>query len=63
MNQDEKLMIKMEDKYFNERVLEQFLEVFYLPSEIVTDESDDDRLIFFINRIFIQLMNMYLELH
>jgi hypothetical protein len=63
MNQDEKLKIKMEDKYFNERVLEQFLEVFNLPSEIVTDESDDDRLIFLINRIFIQLMNIYLESH
>jgi hypothetical protein len=35
----------MEDKYFNERVLEQFREVLKVPSEIVTDESDDKRLI------------------
>ena len=35
VNQRGKLQTKMEDKYFNERVLEQFREVLNLPFEIV----------------------------
>ena len=34
-------------------VLEQFREVLNLPSEIVTDESDDERLMSHINLSFI----------
>ena len=63
MNQRSKLDIKMEDKYFIEMVLEQFREVLNLPSEIVTDESDDESLLSLINLSFIQLMNSYLEQH
>jgi hypothetical protein len=61
MNQDEKLKIKMEDKYFNERVLEHFLEVLNHPSEIVTNESENTGLIKFIKGSFIQLMNIYFK--
>jgi hypothetical protein len=42
-------------------VLEQFIDVFKLPPEIVTDESDDEILMSLINLSFIQLMNFYLE--
>ena len=51
----------MDDKYFNQTVLEQFIEVFNLPSELVTDESDDEIMMSYINLSFIQLMNLYLE--
>ena len=53
----------MEDKYFNENVLKQFLEVLNLPSEIVNDESDDENLINLIRLIFIKIMIIYLENH
>ena len=63
INQDLKQQIKMEDKYFNETVLKQLIEVLNLPPEIVTNESDDDSLMSLINLSFIQLMNIYLEQH
>jgi hypothetical protein len=53
MNQDGKLPIKMEDKYFNERVLHKFCEVLNLSSEIVTDELDEKNLISLIKSNFI----------
>ena len=53
----------MEDKYFNQTVLEQLIEVLNLPPEIVTNESDDETLMTHINLSFIQLMNIYLEQH
>ena len=42
-------------------MLEQFIDVFKLPPEIVTAESDDETLMSLINLSFIQLMNFYLE--
>lgn len=42
INQDGKLQIKMEDKYYNEMVLQLFLGILNLHHEIVTDKSDDD---------------------
>jgi hypothetical protein len=63
MNQVCELQIKMEDKYFNEWIFEKFRQVLNLPSEIVSDESDDERLMFVINFSFNQLMNIFLESH
>ena len=63
INQDHWLQIKMEDKYFNERVLGQFREILSLPYEIVTLESDDESLMSLIRISFIQLMKIYLESH
>ena len=42
-------------------MLEQYIDVFKLPPEIVTAESDDETLMSIINLSFIQLMNIYLE--
>ena len=61
LNQDGNLEIKMEDKYFHKTVLEKFIEVLNLPSEIVTPESDDESMMSLINLSFIQLMNFFLE--
>jgi hypothetical protein len=63
MNQVGELQIKMEDKYYNEWIFEQFRQVLNLPSEIVSDESDDERLMLVINFSFNQLMNIFLESH
>jgi hypothetical protein len=51
----------MDDKYFNERVFEQFRKFLKLPSEIVTDESNDDMIMSLLSISFIQLMKIYLE--
>ena len=63
LNQHLNLQIKMEDKYFNKSVLEQFIEALNLPSEIVTYESEDEPLMSLINLSFNELMNYYLEQH
>ena len=57
------LQIKMEDKYFNKSVIEQFIEALNLPSEIVTDESEDETLMSLINLSFNELMKTFLEWH
>jgi hypothetical protein len=51
----------MKDKYFNEKVFEQFRKFLKLPSEIATPESNDDMLMSLLSIFFIQLMNSYLE--
>ena len=51
----------MEDKCFNKSALEQFIELLNLPSKIVTDESDDETLMTFVNLSFNELMNYFLE--
>ena len=61
MNQDGLPPIKMGDKYFNERVTQKFMKVLKLPDEIVTNESDDELLMSFINQSFNQLMNIFLD--
>jgi hypothetical protein len=61
MNQAGLLPIKMVDKYFNERIVIQFHELLHLPPEIVTYESNEDRLAHIISLSFFQLMNIFLE--
>ena len=58
LNQLHNLQIKMEDKYFNERVFEQFHQVL---NTFVTLQSDDERMMSVINLSFIQLINIFLE--
>lgn len=61
MIQTSKLQIMMEDKYFDEWVFERFKFRLKLFSDIVTDESDDDRVLSIISLSFNQFMNIYLE--
>ena len=51
--QEYQVQISMDDKYFNERVFEQFRKFLKLPSEIVTDESNDDWLMTLVDLSFI----------
>ena len=53
----------MEDKYFNQSVLEKFIEVMNLPDEIVTRISEDETMMSLIDLSFIQLINIHLERH
>ena len=62
-NQEFNLQIKMEDEYFNQTILEQFLGVLKLPSEKVTDGENISRLASLLNLSFSQLMNNFLESH
>ena len=55
------VQINMEDKFYNESVLEQFRKVLNIPTEIATRESNDDRLISLVELSFIHLMTIYLE--
>ena len=61
MIQNDKLQINfLADNNFNERTFQKFCEIINL-SDIVTDELDDDLLMYFINLGFDQRMNIYLE--
>jgi hypothetical protein len=63
MNKIGWLPIKLEDKYFDQKVLEQILEVLNLPSERVEDEDTFGRLTTLVKLSFSELMNNYLEHH
>lgn len=60
------LQINMEDKYYDESVLEQICKILNLSKIsylLETDEPDYDLLMSVINISFVQLMKIYLESH
>jgi hypothetical protein len=63
MSLDEKIQIKMEDKYFNESALQKIIKHLKLPSDIVTDNSADEIQMSLIKFLFDEYMNFFLKMH
>jgi hypothetical protein len=57
------MKIKMEDKFLNLILHEEFIKILNLPPKIVTNESEDEIMMSLINISFIELMNIYLQQH